>query len=252
MNFYKHYIGDFQRDTSHLSLTERGAYLALMHHYYATEVPLPSDHSQLCRIAGAITSVEQKAVKTVMTFFRRTEDGLVQDRIEAELEKAGNRANTNREIALAREAKRREARESKSVPRTEHETCTNRAQSVPRTEHENSTNQTPDTREEAKAKSLERQAARSSARFAEFWQAYPNKRGKADAEKAWRRKGLDGIADRILADVAARVVRDRQWLDGFIPHGSTYVNAEGWQDAIEAPRQRGQGPSGYQPLPGEV
>ena len=142
MNFYKHYIGDFQRDTGHLSLTERGAYLSLMHHYYATEKPLPADHAALCRIAGAITKVERDAVKAVMAFFERVESGLMHNRIEAELHKAGEIANTNRDIAVAREAKRRAEREA----REEHEACTNRATNVPRIEHEQSTHQTPDTR----------------------------------------------------------------------------------------------------------
>ena len=139
MNFYKHYIGDFQRDTGHLSLTERGAYLCLIHHYYATEKPLPNDLDALCRIAGAVTKIDRAAVKVATGFFERVESGLMHARIEAELEKAGEISNTNREIALAREAKRRAQKEA----RTEHEQSTNRAQSVPRIEHEQSTNQTP-------------------------------------------------------------------------------------------------------------
>ena len=73
---------------------------------------------------------------------------------------------------------------------------------------------------------------RSVSRFADFWQAYPNKKGKADAEKAWKRKGLDAQADLILADVHRRQQQDRDWLRGYIPHGSTYVNAEGWLDGL--------------------
>lgn len=130
MNFYKHYIGDFKRDTGHMSLTERGAYLALMHHYYATEVPLPKDHSALCRIAGAITKQEQAAVKVAMSFFEQADSGLMHSRIEAEIEKAGQRADTNRRIAEEREERRR-------VARNEHESCTKREP-----------NQTPDTRQE--------------------------------------------------------------------------------------------------------
>jgi len=233
MNFYKHYIGDFQRDTNHLSLTERGAYLALMHHYYATETPLPTDIDQLCRIAGAITTAERKAVKYVMGFFNVTDSGLTHDRIEAELEKAGERSNTNRDIALVREAKRRAEREA----RTEHEQSTKRAPSVPRTEHENSTNQTPDTRQEQKQKSLVQRAARSAARFPEFWAAYPVKKGRAEALAKWTARGLDAIADRIIADVQARKAHDRQWLDGYAPHGSTYVNGRGWEDEIETGRK---------------
>lgn len=131
MNYYKHYIGDFQRDTSHLSLTERGAYLALIHHYYATELPLPAGLDALCRIAGAMTKAERDAVKSVMGFFEPVESGLMHKRIEAELGKHDDRADKNRLIALEREAKRRAQRE--------HEESTKRAPVV----HESNTNGQP-------------------------------------------------------------------------------------------------------------
>lgn len=146
MNFYKHYIGDFQRDTGHLSLTERGAYLALIHHYYATEKPLPNNIDALCRIAGAVSPIERKAVKVAIGFFEVVDSGLMHSRIEAEIHKAGEQANTNRDIALAREAKRRAEKEAK----INHENSTNRAENVLRNEHENSTNHTPDTRHHLK------------------------------------------------------------------------------------------------------
>lgn len=136
MNFYKHYIGDFQRDTGHLSLTERGAYLCLMHHYYATEKPLPNDHSALCRVAGAITKSERDAVKSVMRFFTAVDSGLMHARIEAEIEKAGKQADTNREIAIKREAARKAERDA-------NESSTNRAAT-------RAPNQTPDTRHQEK------------------------------------------------------------------------------------------------------
>lgn len=155
MNFYKHYIGDFHRDTSHLSLTERGTYLALMHHYYATEKPLPKDVKALCRIAGAVTKTECDAVKSVLCFFEPMESGLVQARIEAELQRAGNRADKNRAIAVEREAKRRAARmeqkASENEEKEEHEPSTNRAQNVPPdvppdVARNSNLYQTPDTR----------------------------------------------------------------------------------------------------------
>ena len=71
-----------------------------------------------------------------------------------------------------------------------------------------------------------------AARFDEFWSLYPNRKGKADAIKAWSRKGLDSIADKIIEDVKARIAGDRDWIRGFSPHGSTYINAEGWQDDV--------------------
>lgn len=150
MNFYKHYIGDFQRDTGHLSLTERGAYLALIHHYYATEKPLPNSLDSLCRISGAVTKAEREAVKSVISFFELMDSGLVHSRIEAEIEKAGDISSKNREIAVRREAKRKADREVKKQSLDEHEKSTKRAQSVPPDEHEKSTNQTPDTRHQTK------------------------------------------------------------------------------------------------------
>ena len=84
---------------------------------------------------------------------------------------------------------------------------------------------------------LEQRAARKTAeRFEEFWAEYPVKKGRADAEAKWRAKGYDTIADRIIADVKRRKAEDRQWLDGYAPHGSTYVNGRGWEDAIEPAR----------------
>lgn len=71
-----------------------------------------------------------------------------------------------------------------------------------------------------------------AARFGEFWELYPNRKGKADALKAWQRKKLDAIADKIIADVKARIADDRDWKRGYVPHGSTYVNSEGWQDDV--------------------
>jgi hypothetical protein len=88
-------------------------------------------------------------------------------------------------------------------------------------------------------KPLEQPAARKTAdRFDEFWAVYPVTKGRADAEAKWRAKGYDAIADRIIADVRRRKAEDRQWLDGYAPHGSTYVNGRGWEDAIE-PRRNG-------------
>lgn len=66
--------------------------------------------------------------------------------------------------------------------------------------------------------------------FPRFWAAYPVKKGRQDAEKKWRAKGLDEIADQIIAHVRRMEREDDDWLRGFIPHGSTYINGERWED----------------------
>lgn len=76
--------------------------------------------------------------------------------------------------------------------------------------------------------------AQLAARFDDFWSVYPVKKGRATAERKWTAAKLDAIADTIIADVKRRMAEDRQWREGYIPHGSTYVNGRGWEDAIEA------------------
>lgn len=225
LNFYKHFIGDFQRDTSHLSLTERGAYLALMHHYYATEKPLPNDHTALCRVAGAIDKAEREAVRSVMAFFTPVESGLMHKRIEAEIEQAGRRADTNRDIAMAREAARKAARND---DQNEHETSTNRA-----TNREPS--QTPDSRKKPPIPPDKRGAVVHGfpPGFESFWSAYPRKTAKPQAAKAFARVKPD---ERLLGLILAAIAVQRkspQWTkDGgeFIPHPSTWLNGRRWED----------------------
>lgn len=66
--------------------------------------------------------------------------------------------------------------------------------------------------------------------FPKFWAAYPVKKGKADALKKWKLKGCDAMADQIIAHVRRMEREDDDWLRGFIPHGSTYINGERWED----------------------
>ena len=75
MNYYRRYIGDFQRDTGHLSLTEVGAYDRLLDHYYATEASLPVSLETLCRISRAVTREERDAVQMVAEKFFPLVDG---------------------------------------------------------------------------------------------------------------------------------------------------------------------------------
>ena len=119
VNFFKLYIGDYQRDTAHLSITEHGAYMLMLQHYYATEKPLPIGKA-LHRMLRATDKAERDAIDAVAAqFWTTTEAGLVNERADRELTKADAQAETNRRIANEREAARKAARE-------QHEKSTNR------------------------------------------------------------------------------------------------------------------------------
>ena len=91
----------------------------------------------------------------------------------------------------------------------------------------------PETETEAKK---EQGAPSAPDRFPDFWSAYPKKREKKKARDAWKRKRLDSRADEIISDVQNRIKNDGQWLDGYVPHPTTYINGERWEDEIEPPR----------------
>lgn len=74
MNYYKRHLGDYAKDTKHLSLIEHGAFCLLLDYYYATEKPIPDDRCE--RIANAYADAERTAVRSVLReFFVETPEG---------------------------------------------------------------------------------------------------------------------------------------------------------------------------------
>lgn len=68
--------------------------------------------------------------------------------------------------------------------------------------------------------------------FAEFWSAYPNKKAKGEAEKAWKAMAPD-LAVVLPALGAQR--RSEQWMkDGgrFIPYPATWLRGRRWEDLL--------------------
>lgn len=86
MNYYERHLGDYAKDTLHLSMLEHGAYTLLMDRYYSTERGIPAD--QVYRVALARSKDEKAAVDTVLTEFFTLNDGVfTKGRIEEEIEK---------------------------------------------------------------------------------------------------------------------------------------------------------------------
>ena len=71
MNFYKHFIGDYARDTGDLTLAEHGAYRVMLDHFYGTSRPLPSEKKALYRLVRAESDHEKRAVDRVSVRFWR-------------------------------------------------------------------------------------------------------------------------------------------------------------------------------------
>jgi len=69
--------------------------------------------------------------------------------------------------------------------------------------------------------------------FLLFWECYPTKKNKLRTISIWKKRGLDKIANVIIADVKNRKANDSQWQNvRYIPHPSTYLHNELWNDEI--------------------
>lgn len=80
--------------------------------------------------------------------------------------------------------------------------------------------------------------------FETWWQGYPKKLGKADAEKAWMKVRPDAAMQAKLTDCLAKQCQWETWKrDGgrFIPHAATWLNGKRWADEADAVA----GPGGY-------
>lgn len=103
MNWYKHYMGDFARDTAHLTILQHGVYRLLLDHYYATEKPLINNTESLCRVIRACSKEEKEAVQFILNeFFILENDVFHNTRADKELSKYEAQASTNRRIARER------------------------------------------------------------------------------------------------------------------------------------------------------
>lgn len=74
--------------------------------------------------------------------------------------------------------------------------------------------------------------------FDQFWKAYPNKKAKPQALKAYA-KALEKTDHATLVAAVHAQRGWRTWIDGFVPHPATWLNAERWADEPESPRVAG-------------
>lgn len=101
MNWYERHIGDYLKDTAHLSLLEHGVYTRLLDVYYTREGPIPDD--QVARLIGARSRDEREALATVLQEYFELIDGCwTQARCDREIARY-NDAGPEREARKANE-----------------------------------------------------------------------------------------------------------------------------------------------------
>lgn len=97
MHYYKFHIGDYRKDTVHLSTIEHGIYRQLIDWYYLDEEPIPID-TQLVMRRLRLAEAEFKFLENVLAdFFVLSKTGYKHKRIDAELKSYQGNAEKNRE-----------------------------------------------------------------------------------------------------------------------------------------------------------
>jgi len=234
VNYYKRHLGDYARKAGHLSMLEHGAYNLILDAYYDREVP--PTRAEAIRFARARSAEEIAAVDVVLAeFFTETDGRYVQGRVEREFEEAAIQADKNRDNGKKGGRPRKTA-----APSTPEEP--KKTQSVI-SDNPNESQKNPNplihqsiTEQEQKAL-VQPTAARSP--FLDFWAAYPNKKGKQEAEKTWRRRKLDSHCAELIAHVRLMAATDSDWRRGYVPMGSTYLNQARWEDVPKRPPDSG-------------
>ena len=238
MHYYKRNLGDYAKKCGRLSMLQHGSYTLLIDACYDRE-KFPTLEEAI-DWTWASTESEVEAVKFVLHKFFTLEDGVyVQKRIQEEIAEYHAKADKNKQIANDREANRRKKETNRE--RTVNEPLPDVTEAPPN--HKPRTiNQEPIPPYPQAGDEVEQQAkvvdhpSAADLRFENFWQAYPRKKAKDAARKAFDKRRVD---DALLADmlgaIATQSHSDEWTKDGgqFIPHPATWLNQGRWQD--EAP-----------------
>ena len=83
----------------------------------------------------------------------------------------------------------------------------------------------------------------SEAAFSLFWQAYPKKQAKGNAEKVWKKLKPNTQLVEIIIQAIEKAKQSNGWKkdDGqYIPLPTSWLNAKRWEDEVSQPKKGGQ------------
>ena len=86
MHYYQFHIGDYRKDTSHLTPIEHYIYRSLIDWYYLDEKPIPSITHSVIRRLGLVIDYTVNVENVLADFFILHDDGYHHGRIDKELE----------------------------------------------------------------------------------------------------------------------------------------------------------------------
>lgn len=259
MNYYPHHIGDYTKNTAHLSMLEDGAYRRLIDMYYTREKPLPLDMQTVYRLARARTKQERIAIDAVLQeFFINTDFGFLHSRCEKEITNAQSRISAAQKNGTKGGRPKGHGLQEDSGSEENNPLGSDVNPNGLSMGYGNETQEKAHQSQKPKANNhkpiktpLSPQAGKDDG-FELFWNVYPKKVGKVAAQKAWLNTGLNQIDAEIVLNALGWQSKSEQWLKDngqFIPNPATYLNQKRWMDEPQSesntPRPARFDPSEY-------
>lgn len=216
MNYYERHLGDYAKDTAHLSMLEHGAYGLLLDRYYGTEQGIQADQAH--RVARARSKEEKAAVDAVLSEFFTLSDGAWKhSRVEREIEKAQTK------IKAAQENGKRGGRPKKNPEATDEKPTGFPLGSD--LETQTKAHQTPDTSYSVSNETGGQAARPLTPDEIIFGYGVPLLVGAGNADKAARsflgglRKshGDDRVVDALRECLKAKPLQPLEWLAAKLP-----------------------------------
>ena len=167
MHYYKKNIGDYRRNTMHLSLLEHGVYSQLIDQYYLKEgVGFDKPVERIARLIGARTEDEVAVVSVILDeFFTETESGYIHNKCDENLKDYIAQGNRSRE-------------NGKKAVKPSGNPVGNLVGTL-------TTNQEPLTNNHIEL-------------FEEFWETYPHRNGKRTKKQSlvwWKKQSVDTLTN---------------------------------------------------------
>lgn len=221
------YIGDYLRDTSHLSALEHGGYLLLLMHAWTHDGVLPTDDVRLRNIAKMSVKDWGRSSATLRAFFTRDGDALRNPRIDRELAKTSNISEQRRAAGRASAAARAAQQKTNETPTSVD----------PPLEQTGRPSQSPLEKERIlpkvppSAAAIPARSAPLDSEFETFWHLYPRKtEGPGACRKQWAKARKEASGEAIIAGL-----RRYPFKPDFLPMAATWLNQKRWLTEPDTP-----------------
>lgn len=230
--WFAFYPDDFAGGTRGMSMAAKGAFVDLLAYQFANG-SIPNDDRTISRIIGAFPDEWESVRSEVLPKFEQEGVTLVNRRMQKEREER-EEIRGKRVDAINKRWSRRNTNEDTNVIQV-NQVCIPFVSGFVDTSSASasSSSSTKDLIEESKDSSpvaTSRSEASKLASFESFWQEYPKKRGKGDAEKSWLK--VNPSLPAVLAAIEWQR-ESKDWLKDqgqFIPNPATYINQRRWMD----------------------